>query len=131
MGRGDLIEKYSMLFLYLAVLVSLSIIASKRVKNIKDYVTGNKTLGYWVAAFSAQATGESAWLLLGVTGMGAMVGFSAYWVVVGEMFGVAVAWFLMAERYKKLTDHYDSLTMTDYLVSRFKVKTHTLNLLTR
>ncbi|HPF45912.1 MAG TPA: sodium/proline symporter [Emcibacteraceae bacterium] len=121
-----MIEKYSMLFLYLAVLVSLSIIASKRVKNIKDYVTGNKTLGYWVAAFSAQATGESAWLLLGVTGMGAMVGFSAYWVVVGEMFGVAVAWFLMAERYKKLTDHYDSLTMTDYLVSRFKVKTHTL-----
>lgn len=123
-----MIEKYSMLFLYLAVLIVLSIVASKRVKDIKGYITGNKTLGYWVAAFSAQATGESAWLLLGVTGMGAMVGFSAYWIVVGEMFGVAVAWFFMAERYKKLTDHYDSITMTDYLVSRFKVTSHTLRL---
>lgn len=123
-----MIEKYSMLFLYLGVLIALSIVASRRVKDIKGYITGNKTLGYWVAAFSAQATGESAWLLLGVTGMGAMVGFSAYWVVVGEMFGVAVAWFFMAERYKKLTDHYDSITMTDYLVSRFKVTNHTLRL---
>ena len=68
-----MVEKYSMLFLYLGILVLLSIVASKRVKNIKDYVTGNKSLGYWVAAFSAQATGESAWLLLGVTGMGAIV----------------------------------------------------------
>ena len=123
-----MIEKYSMLVLYLGVLIALSIIASKRVNNIKGYITGNKTLGYWVAAFSAQATGESAWLLLGVTGMGAMVGFSASWVVVGELFGVAVAWFFMAERYKKLTDHYDSITMTDYLVSRFKTKTHTLRI---
>ncbi len=123
-----MVEKYSMLFLYLVVLILLSLVASKRIRNIKDYVTGNKTLGFWVAAFSAQATGESAWLLLGVTGMGAMVGFSAYWVVVGEMFGVAVAWFLMAERYKKLTDHYDSITMTDYLVSRFRTNTHTLRL---
>lgn len=124
-----MVEKYSMLFLYLGILVLLSIVASKRVKNIKDYVTGNKSLGYWVAAFSAQATGESAWLLLGVTGMGAMVGFSAYWVVVGELFGVTIAWFFMAERYKKLTDHYDSLTMIDYLVSRFKTKTHSLRII--
>ncbi len=121
-----MIEKYLMLFLYLSILVFLSFIASKRVKNIKDYVTGNKTLGFWVAAFSAQATGESAWLLLGLTGAGAIAGVSAYWVVVGEMIGVYVAWFLMAERFKKLTDHYDSLTMTDYLVSRFKAKTHLL-----
>lgn len=123
-----MIEKYSMLLVYLAVLILLSIFAARRVKDIRGYITGNKTLGYWVAAFSAQATGESAWLLLGVTGMGAMVGFSAYWIVVGELFGVWVAWFLMAERYKKLTDKYDSITMTDYLVSRFRVTNHTLRL---
>ncbi|MBT5187777.1 MAG: sodium/proline symporter [Kordiimonadaceae bacterium] len=115
-----------MLFLYLCILIFLSYIASKRVKNLKGYITGNKTLGFWVAAFSAQATGESAWLLLGLTGAGAMAGVSAYWVVVGEMIGVYVCWFIMAERFKKLTDHYDSLTMTDYLVSRFKANGHLL-----
>lgn len=124
-----MIEKYSMLFLYLVVLVLLSYIASKRVNDIKGYITGNKKLGFWVAAFSAQATGESAWLLLGLTGAGAIVGVSAYWVVVGEMFGVYIAWFFMAERYKKLTDYYDSVTMTDFLVSRFKAKTHLLRII--
>ena len=104
-------------------------IASKRVDSLKGYITGNKRLGFWVAAFSAQATGESAWLLLGLTGAGAIVGVSAYWVVVGEMIGVYIAWFLMAERFKKLTDHYDSMTMTDYLVSRFKAKTHLLRII--
>jgi len=83
-----MIEKYSMLFLYLCILIFLSYIASKRVKNLKGYITGNKSLGFWVAAFSAQATGESAWLLLGLTGAGALAGVSAYWVVVGELIGV-------------------------------------------
>jgi len=121
-------EKYLMLAAYFAVLIGLSYAAAKRIQNVKDFFTGGKTLGYWVAAFSTQATGESAWLLLGLTGMGAMVGVSAYWVVVGEVIGVAIAWFIMANRFKKLTDHYDSLTMTDYLVSRFRPTTNTLRI---
>ena len=119
-------EKYFMLGVYFAVLFLIGYIASRRVQGLKDFFTGGKRLGYWVAAFSAQATGESAWLLLGLTGMGAMVGFSAYWVLVGEILGVAVAWFLMAGRFKKLTDRYDSVTPTDYLVSRFRAKSHLL-----
>jgi len=121
-------EKYLMLAIYFAILMALSYVASKRIKDLKDYFTGGKTLGYWVAAFSTQATGESAWLLLGLTGLGAMVGFSAYWVVVGEVFGVAVAWFVMADRFKKRTDEYDSLTMTDYLVSHFRPANNTLRI---
>jgi len=121
-------EKYLMLFIYFAVLMALSYIASKRVKNLRDFFTGGKSLGFWVAAFSTQATGESAWLLLGLTGMGAMVGVSAYWIVVGEVIGVAIAWFVMAQRFKKLTDLYDSITMTDYLVSRFRPTTNALRL---
>ena len=72
---------------------------------MNDFVIGGKSLGFWIAAFSAQATGESAWLLLGLTGMGAMLGFSTYWVVVGEVLGVGIAWFFMANRFKQLTDN--------------------------
>jgi hypothetical protein len=32
-----------------------------------------------VIAFSSNTTGESAWLLLGLTGMGYMVGIHALW----------------------------------------------------
>ena len=81
-----------------------------------------------MVAFSARATGESAWLLLGLTGLGAMVGVSAFWVVIGEVIGVSISWFFMAEKFKRLTDKYNSITIPDYLVSRFKSKTHTLRI---
>ncbi len=63
--------------------------ASKKIKNIKDYYVGGKKLGYWIVAFLTKATGESAWLLLGLTGLGAIVSISALWVVVGEVIGVS------------------------------------------
>ncbi len=120
--------KYIILFLYFSVLFLIGYFASKRIKSTKDYYVGGKKLNFWVVAFSARATGESAWLLLGLTGLGAMVGVSAFWVVLGEVIGVSVAWFFMAEKFKKLTDKYNSITIPDYLVSRFKPKTNTLRI---
>lgn len=124
-----MLTKYLILALYFLVLLLIGFISSKQVKDLKDYYVGGKKLGYWVVAFSTRATGESAWLLLGLTGLGAMVGVSAFWVVLGEIIGVSVAWFVLAKRFKWLTDKYDSITIPDYLVSRFKSKTHTLRLI--
>jgi len=107
-------------FGYLAALLVIGAMASKRMKDVGDYFAGGKKLGFWVVAFSSRATGESAWLLLGLTGMGAAIGAQAFWVVLGEVFGVAGAWLLMARRFKKLTDRYDSITVPDYLESRFR-----------
>lgn len=123
-----MITKYIILILYFAILFLIGYFASKRIKNIKDYYVGGKKLGFWVVAFSARATGESAWLLLGLTGLGAMVGVSGFWVVLGEVIGVSVAWFFMAEKFKDLSDKYKSITIPDYLVSRFKSTTHTLRI---
>ena len=103
--------------------------ASKKVKDIKDYYVGGKKLGFWAVAFSSRATGESAWLLLGLTGLGAMVGASAFWVVLGEVVGVSIAWFFMAERFKELSDKYNSITIPDYLVSRFNASGNTLRII--
>lgn len=121
--------KLIILFLYFLILFFIGWHSSKRVKNIKDYYVGGKKLGFWVVAFSTRATGESAWLLLGLTGLGAVVGVSAFWVVIGEVLGVLGAWFFMAKKFKKLTDKYKSITITDYLVSRLKSKTNHLRYL--
>ena len=123
-----MITKYIILFGYFSILFLIGYFASKRIKNTKDYYVGGKKLGYWVVAFSARATGESAWLLLGLTGLGAMVGVSAFWVVLGEVIGVTVSWFFMAEKFKQLSDKYNSITIPDYLVSRFKSTSHTLRI---
>ncbi len=84
--------KIVMVGLYLAVLLGIGVVASRKVKDLRDFFAGGKSLGFWSVAFSARATGESAWLLLGLTGMGAAVGLQAMWVVLGEILGVGLAW---------------------------------------
>jgi sodium/proline symporter len=109
--------------------MGIGIFASKRITDIRDYYVGGKKLGYWIAALSARATGESGWLLIGVTGMGAMMGVSAYWIVVGEVLGVYLSWQFLAKKFKIATDKYDSITVPDYLVSRFGSTSNTLRII--
>jgi sodium/proline symporter len=115
--------------IYASILLVIGYLASKRVKNTRDYFASGKRLGFFNVAFSARATGESAWLLLGLTGMGYAVGVQAFWVVLGEMLGVLGAWMLMSRRFKRLTDRYDSITVPDYLESRLRDPGHTLRLI--
>lgn len=86
-------------------------------------------MGFWAVAFSARATGESGWLLIGLTGMGAMAGFSGYWVVAGELLGVFISWQFMAKRFKRRSDAYDAITIPDYLQSHFKSTSNTLRII--
>jgi len=112
--------QYVVLCLYFLVLLGIGVVASRRVGDLSDYFVAGKKLGYWVVSFSARATGESAWLLLGLTGMGAAAGVSAFWVVVGEVIGVTISWFVLAPPFKAQSDAYGSITVPDYLVSRFE-----------
>src|SRR5690606_299691 len=85
-----------------------------------------KNLPPWVVAFSTNATGESGWLLLGLTGMGYAVGAQALWVVAGEVIGIALAWLLLSRRLKRLSDETDSITVPDVLAARFNDTRHIL-----
>lgn len=123
------ITKVTILCLYVLILFLIGYFASRRVKSMSDFYVGGKNMGFWAVAFSARATGESGWLLIGLTGMGAMSGLSAYWVVIGEVLGVAISWWFMAKRFKRKTDEYQALTIPDYLESHFKSKTKTLRVL--
>jgi sodium/proline symporter len=124
----NFIIKIAVLAGYVGILFLIGILASRRIKGMSDYYVGGKNMGFWAVAFSARATGESGWLLIGLTGMGAMAGFSGYWVVVGELLGVIVSWQFMAKRFKKRSDSYGSITIPDYLTSHFKSATNTLRI---
>ena len=96
---------------------------------MSDFYVGGKNMGFCAVAFSARATGESGWLLIGLTGMGALAGMSGYWVVLGEVLGVFISWFFMAKLFKRKSDSYDAITIPDYLQSHFKSTTNTLRIL--
>lgn len=98
--------------------------ASRESGDLKGYYVAGKRLPSWVIAFSSNATGESAWLLLGLTGMGYAIGVHAFWVILGEVLGVAAAWIFVARPFKEYTDRFDSITVPDYLTDRFRDTSH-------
>ena len=110
----------AVLVIYLLILVLIGLWGSRSTGDIKGYYVAGKQLPSWVIAFSANATGESAWLLLGLTGMGYLVGIHAFWVVFGEVMGVALSWVFVARPFKEYTARYQSITVTDYLEDRFQ-----------
>ena len=123
------VSKLIALGVYVLILFLIGYVASRRVHSMSDFYVGGKNMGFWAVAFSARATGESGWLLIGLTGMGAISGLSTYWVVVGEVLGVAISWWFMAKKFKHKSDEYNAITVPDYLESHFKANTKTLRIL--
>ncbi len=114
----------TVLVAYLLLLLVIGWWGGRESGSMKGYYVAGKKLPSWVIAFSSNATGESAWLLLGLTGMGYLVGVHAFWVIMGEVLGVAAAWVWVARPFKAFTDRYDSITVPDYLTDRFRDTTH-------
>ena len=115
--------------MYLLTLLGIGIWGGRGSSDMEGYFVAGKKLPSWVIAFSSNSTGESAWLLLGLTGMGYLVGVHAFWVVLGEVLGVALAWVFVARPFKEATDRYGSITVPDYLASRFQDRSHVLRVL--
>ena len=112
--------------IYLLMLVGLALWSRSETHTMSGYFIAGKKLPPWVVAFSTNATGESGWLLLGLTGMGYAVGAQALWVVAGEVIGIALAWWLLSRRLKRLADETDSITLPDVLAARFNDRAHLL-----
>lgn len=109
---------------YLLILLAIGVWGGRESGDLKGYYVAGKKLPAWVIAFSSNATGESAWLLLGLTGMGYAIGVHAFWIILGEVLGVACAWIWVARPFKEYTDRYDAITVPDYLTERFRDTSH-------
>jgi Na+/proline symporter len=116
----------TVLVVYLLILLGIGYWGGRESGTVAGYFVAGKKLPSWVIAFSSNSTGESAWLLLGLTGMGYAVGAHAFWIILGEVLGIALAWTFVARPFKEYTDRYDSITVPDYLETRFKDTGHIL-----
>lgn len=103
---------------YLLAMIAIGIAARPRELSKKEYYIAGRRLPYWVIAFSMNATGESAWLLLGLSGMAYTVGVSALWIVVGETLGIWLSWRLVAKRLNRLASQADAVTLPDVLAAK-------------
>ena len=113
---------------YLALTVLLGLWQARRTRSQADFVLGGSKLPGWMLALSERATGESAWLLLGLTGFVYANGLSAIWIGVGCLSGISTAWIVLARKFRSEAAHYGAMTMPEYFSAKFPEKAQTIRL---
>lgn len=105
---------------YLVILIGIVAYSARRSKTNNDFVLGGKKISGFSLALSERATGESAWLLLGLTGLAYSEGMAAIWVAIGCVTGILFLWTFLAEPLQKLTDKTGALTVPGLFSAKFK-----------
>jgi sodium/proline symporter len=104
---------------YLLLIAAIVVFSALRIKTNADFVLGGKKIPGMFLALSERATGESAWLLLGLTGIAYSEGWKAAWVVLGCVTGILFLWIFMAEPLRRITEKTGALTVSGLLFRSF------------
>ena len=107
--------------LYLAMMVAIGAVYSKKNQNAEDYFLGGRSLGGFVAALSAQASDMSGWLLMGLPGAIFLSGISGDgWIAIGLFTGTVLNWLIVASPLRRYTIKAgNAVTLPIFFENRF------------
>ncbi|HOY32108.1 MAG TPA: sodium/proline symporter [Bacteroidales bacterium] len=115
--------------LYLLILVGITIYTANKSRNSSEYVLGGRKIPGIALALSERSTGESAWLILGLTGEAFAIGLQSVWVAVGCVTGIVFIWTVMSNRLRLEAERTGALTVSGILYKRFPGAEKTIGLL--
>jgi sodium/proline symporter len=115
--------------LYLILILGVGVYTAKLTRSMKDFALGGNRLGPWVIAFSERASGESAWLILGLPGATLVAGLLELWTVVGCVTGIIFSWLIIAKPLRQATEKYAALTLPELFAKHFKDEQGTIRIL--
>jgi sodium/proline symporter len=104
---------------YLVVILVVGFITYNINKSHKDFFIAGRKLNPWVVAFSERASGESAWLLLGLPGAAFASGLLEFWTALGCVSGIIFYWFFIARALREETERLGAFTLPTFLAARF------------
>ncbi len=116
--------------LYLIALLGIGYLAEKKFsKSYEDFVAGGKSFGAWVTAISSSASAESAWVMLGLSGIGYSKGVAAYWAAIGCMIGYFINALLIMVPLNRKSRELGSINLEDFIEDRVKDRSHILRII--
>lgn len=107
------------LAIYLLAMLLIGVYFGRQKQSQADYHLGGKSISGWALALSERSTGESAWLILGLTGAAFATGLPELWVCFGCVGGILCAWLLLARKFRSEAERYRVLTYIDYFATKF------------
>ena len=106
---------------YLAGMLVVGFLASRKTKDVGDFYLGGRKLGPFVTAMSAEASDMSSYLLMGVPGLAYFSGIAdAGWTAFGLIVGTYLNWLFTAKRLRNYTAKLEAITLPEYFKKRFK-----------
>lgn len=112
---------------YLAIVVAIGVVFSRKNKNVDDFYLGGRKLGPFVTAMSAEASDMSGYLLMGLPGLAYLYGTAEVtWTVIGLSIGTYFNWLIVAKRLRNYSSRINAITVPDFFKKRFKDNTKVL-----
>ena len=108
--------------IYLVFLIGIGVYFYYKTDSHESYVLGDRGVGYWLTALSAQASDMSGWLLLGLPGAVYLSGLTEIWVVIGLASGTYLNWKFVAPALRVQTEEYNSLTVPSFISKKLDDK---------
>ncbi|MGN0532305.1 MAG: sodium/proline symporter [Eubacterium sp.] len=106
---------------YLAMMVIIGVIYSKKTKNVGDFYLGGRKLGPFVTAMSAEASDMSSYLLMGLPGLALAAGLAEVsWTVIGLAVGTYLNWLIVAKKLRRYSERIGAITIPDYFSLRYR-----------
>lgn len=106
--------------LYMAVILVVGFLTYRINKSHNDFFIAGRRLNPWVVAFSERASGESAWLLLGLPGAAYAAGLMEFWTALGCVSGIIFYWFFIARALREESEKLGAITLPTFLAGRFE-----------
>ncbi|MBQ5335759.1 MAG: sodium/proline symporter [Oscillospiraceae bacterium] len=108
------------ILVYLAGMVMIGAVFSRKNKDVKDFYLGGRRLGPLVSAMSAEASDMSSWLLMGLPGVAYLCGLAeAGWTAIGLAIGTYLNWLFVARRLRLYSHKTGSITIPDFFSDRY------------
>lgn len=109
--------------IYLLIVLLVGFLTYKKNKSHDDFFIAGRRLNPWVVAFSERASGESAWLLLGLPGAAFAAGFMELWTALGCVLGIVFYWFAIAKDLRKESERVNAITLPHFFAEKLGKKT--------
>ncbi|MFA5161907.1 MAG: hypothetical protein WC421_06640 [Elusimicrobiales bacterium] len=110
----------AVILLYLAVMFFIA--AKTRNTSDEEFFIGTRNESGVAVALTERAAGESAWLIVGLTGLAYSIGLKAFWVVFGETVFCACSWLFLAPLFQKRINSRGYGSIIDFLENRYDDK---------
>lgn len=118
----------AVMVIYLAFMIAIGIIYSKKNTSVNDFYLGGRKLGPIVTAMSAEASDMSSWLLMGLPGVAYLSGTAdAGWTAIGLAVGTYLNWLIVAKRLRRYTvKANNSITLPEFFSNRYHDKSKSI-----